>query len=357
MNQTIPGVEPLTPTATRWQRITTLIVTLLPAVGFAAAVALLWGWGLGWLDVMLLLSFYVVSGLGSTVGYHRLFTHQSFKAKPGLRVALAVAGSLAIEGSLIGWVAAHRRHHAYSDKEGDPHSPHLEEGVLKGIWHAHMGWLFKPERTLPERWAPDLLADRLLVRIDRLFPVWAVASFALPALLGGLISWSWKGALTGFLWGGLVRIFLLHHVTWSINSICHFWGKRPFASSDHSANNWLMAWLSFGEGWHNNHHAFPTSAWHGLTPGQLDPSGWAIALFAKLGWATDIKRPTLKQLQAKRQNGSSSKRGRSSFLDSKMLFYSSYLFGVAPYFVWSLHSHQIDASLIRLLVWPHRLEA
>jgi stearoyl-CoA desaturase (Delta-9 desaturase) len=260
-----------------------------------------WGWGLGWTDVALFLAFYIPSGLGITVGYHRLFTHSSFKANRPLRIALAIAGSLAIEGPVIRWVADHRRHHAFSDKEGDPHSPwrygETVPALLKGLGFAHIGWMFDVEHTNREKFTPDLLRDRDIARVDRLFPLWAAISLVAPAVLGGLITWSWAGALSAFFWASLVRIFVLHHVTWSINSICHAIGERPFAARDKSANFWPLAILSFGESWHNMHHADPTSARHGVLRGQIDESARVIWLFEKLGWATDVRWPKPERLE------------------------------------------------------------
>ena len=301
----IPGVTPLEPGAARLQRRLVLIVTVLPFLGFLAAVATLWGAGLTSLDAVLLLSGYLVAGLGITVGYHRLFTHQSFEAKPWVRVALAIMGSLAVEGPVIIWVADHRRHHAFADQPGDPHSPHLEEGpgirgVLKGLWHAHMGWFFSDEKTSPSRWAPDLVKDPAIRRMDALFPLWVALSLGLPPLIGYLLTGTLKGALLAFLWGSLARAFLLHHITWSVNSICHFYGARPFKTTDFSTNNWALALVSFGESWHNNHHAFPTSAVHGLKKGQLDVSAGVIAVLDKLHLVSDVKLVSSKQLELKR---------------------------------------------------------
>jgi stearoyl-CoA desaturase (delta-9 desaturase) len=220
---------------------------------------------------------------------------------------------MAMQGSVISWVAAHRRHHAYSDREGDPHSPHLDEGeglagVVKGLWHAHVGWLVSDETTDPERWAPDLLKDPMIARIDRMFPVLGIISFVLPALLGLALTRSWWGALTAFLWGSLARIFFLHHVTWSVNSICHFYGARPFESRDFSTNNWVLSLVSMGESWHNNHHAFPTSAKHGLKWWQFDLSAGVISLFEKLRLARNLKTPSPKQLAAKAKAGATRSR-------------------------------------------------
>jgi stearoyl-CoA desaturase (delta-9 desaturase) len=287
-------------TKKRGEQVVLYLVVILPFLAFVAAVPVAWGWGLGWTDVALFLAFYIPSGLGITVGYHRLFTHSSFKAKRPLRIALAIAGSLAIEGPVIRWVADHRRHHAFSDKEGDPHSPwrygETVPALLKGLGFAHIGWMFDVEHTNREKFTPDLLRDRDIARVDRLFPMWAAVSLLAPAVLGGLITWSWAGALSAFFWASLVRIFVLHHVTWSINSICHAIGERPFAARDKSANFWPLAILSFGESWHNMHHADPTSARHGVLRGQIDESARVIWLFEKLGWATDVRWPKPERL-------------------------------------------------------------
>ena len=302
----IPGVEPIEGDSAKWQRRSVLIITLVPFIGFLLAIMALWGRGITFVDAGIALAFYYFTGLGVTIGFHRLFTHQSFVASRPLKIVLAIAGSMALQGSLIDWVAAHRRHHAFSDKTGDPHSPHLDEGegftgVIKGLWHAHVGWLVTPERTDLDRWAPDLLKDPDLVRIHRSFPLLTVVTFVMPALIGFAITRSVWGGVTAFLWGALARIFFLHHVTWSINSVCHFYGKRPFRSADHSTNNWLLSIVSFGESWHNNHHAFPSSAVHGIGRGQLDTSGRIIRMFAAIGWIKAIKSVSPKQLAAKVQ--------------------------------------------------------
>jgi len=282
--------------------ITIRTFLLVPFLALAVAVPVFWGWGISWVDLAIGGAFFVVSTLGVTVGYHRYFTHGSFRAKRALRIALAVAGGLAAQGPVIGWVADHRRHHAFSDRDGDPHSPWLfgtsPVALARGFWHAHMGWLFGRDKTNVDRFAPDLAADRDLRVVDRLFPLWVVVSLLLPPLLGGLITLSWWGALTAFLWAGLARISFQHHVTWSVNSICHMIGERPFASRDRSANFWPLAILSMGESWHNTHHADPTSARHGVLRGQLDVSARVIWLFEKLGWAWNVRWPTAKRLAA-----------------------------------------------------------
>jgi stearoyl-CoA desaturase (Delta-9 desaturase) len=274
---------------------------IIPVLALAAAVTMAWGWGLTLLDVVIATIAYFGTGLGVTVGFHRHFTHKSFKAVRPLKVALAVTGSLAFQGSIVSWVADHRRHHAFSDKEGDPHSPWLfgtgPIAVARGFWHAHMGWLFNRDRTNARRFAPDLLADRDIAAVDRQFVLLTVTSLGVPALLGGLLSWSWWGALTAFLWGGLVRVGLLHHVTWSINSICHMVGRRPFGTRDRSANVWWLAVLSFGESWHNLHHADPTCARHGVQRGQIDMSARLIWIFEKLGWVHAVRWPTPLRLE------------------------------------------------------------
>ena len=237
---------------------------------------------------------YVCTGLGVTVGFHRMLTHRSFKTSPFLRGLLAALGSAAIEGPVISWVADHRKHHAFSDRDGDPHSPHVGHapgirGALTGLFHAHVGWLFiHTERASRERYAPDLLADPVIERINRTFLVWVVVGLAFPFGLGVAIGHTIMSGLTGLLWGGLVRMLVVHHVTYSINSLCHTFGRRPFATGDESRN---LAWLSlftFGEAWHNNHHAFPTSAIHGLRRWQVDPSAYVILALERVGLIWDV---------------------------------------------------------------------
>jgi stearoyl-CoA desaturase (delta-9 desaturase) len=284
----------------RGEQAALYLFVIIPFIAFLAAIPIAWGWGLGWTDIGLAVGFYEVTGLGITVGFHRYFTHGAFKANRGLKIALAIAGSMAIEGPVIRWVADHRRHHAFSDKEGDPHSPwrygETVPALLKGLAFAHVGWMFDTEHTSRERFTPDLMRDRDIVWIDRFFPMWVAISLLTPALLGGLISMSFTGALTAFFWASLVRVFLLHHVTWSINSICHAIGNRPFNARDKSANFWPLAILSFGESWHNMHHADPTSARHGVLRGQVDMSARVIRWFEVFGWATDVRWPTKERL-------------------------------------------------------------
>ena len=308
-----PGTEtqarPIRPdmaeeTPSTFQRVLVGVFVAVPFLALVAAIPLLWGWGLNWLDVILALAFYWVSGLGVTVGYHRYFTHGSFKAKTGLRVGLAIAGSLAIEGPPITWVSDHRRHHKYSDKEGDPHSPWRYgddwKALSKGLVYAHIGWLFDPNQTSQEKFSPDLLADHRVKGVDRWFPGFVAFTLLAPALIGGLWSMSFWGAVTAFFWASLVRVALLHHVTWAINSICHTFGSEEFEVRDRSRNVSWLAIASFGESWHNLHHADPTCARHGALKGQLDPSARVIWALEKLGWAYDVRWPDEDRLAAKR---------------------------------------------------------
>ncbi len=291
----------------RGENLALALFIAVPFLALVAAVPVAWGWGLGWRDLTLAVVMYAVTGHGITVGFHRHFTHGSFRANRGLKVALAVAGSMAIEGPVLRWVADHRRHHAFSDREGDPHSPwrygETVPALVKGLFYAHMGWLFDVEQTNPRRYAPDLLKDRDIQRISAAFLPLVATSLFLPALLGGLLSWSWQGAVTAFFWASLVRVGLLHHVTWSINSICHALGERPFRSRDRSGNVWWLALLSMGESWHNLHHADPTCARHGVLRGQIDSSARVIWFFERLGWATAVRWPRADRLAARRAEG------------------------------------------------------
>jgi len=246
---------------------------------------------------------YAITSMGVTIGYHRLFTHSSFKTSRFMTAVLAAFGSMAIEGPVLQWVADHRRHHQCSDEEGDPHSPHLHSGgileALKGMWHSHMGWMINPRTKQSMRYVGDLRKDKLVRSMSKLFPFFVLISLALPALLGGLITMTWMGAFLGFLWGGLVRICFVHHVTWSINSVCHIWGARPFNTNDHSRNNLIMGVFALGEGWHNNHHAFQSSARHGLRWWQLDMSYIIIWFMSKVGLVYDVRVPTKERIEAK----------------------------------------------------------
>jgi stearoyl-CoA desaturase (Delta-9 desaturase) len=290
-----------------YERVLVGVFVAVPLLALLAAVPLAWGWGLGWHDVVLALAFYYISGLGVSMGLHRYFTHGSFKAKRGFKIALAIAGSMALENSVITWVADHRRHHKYSDKEGDPHSPwrfgNDWRALTKGLVFAHVGWLFDGEITSEEKFCPDWLADRDVAAISRWFPGLVAVSMLAPALIGGLWSMSWQGAVTAFFWATLVRVAFLHHITWSINSICHTFGKEEFTVRDRSRNVSWLAILSFGESWHNLHHADPTCARHGVLKGQIDISARLIWFAEKLGWVYDVRWPDEVRLTGKQTNG------------------------------------------------------
>ncbi|MFC4592376.1 acyl-CoA desaturase [Sphaerisporangium corydalis] len=297
-----PDLEP--DPKSNFERVLLVIFVTLPFIALLAAIPMAWGHFLGWSDVAISAVFYVFTGLGVTVGLHRYFTHGSFKANRPLKIVLAIAGSMSLEMGVIDWVATHRRHHKYSDKEGDPHSPwrfgNDWKALTKGLIFAHIGWMFSSERTNRERFAKDLMNDKDVYRIHLAFPWLVFASMALPPLIGGLVTWSFSGALTAFFWGSLVRVALLHHVTWSINSVCHVFGDETFEVRDKSRNVWWLAIPSFGESWHNLHHSDPTSARHGALKGQLDPSARVIRWFEQAGWATDVRWPNAERLAAKR---------------------------------------------------------
>ncbi|TDD77667.1 acyl-CoA desaturase [Actinomadura rubrisoli] len=286
------------------ERLLVAVFTGVPFLALFVAVPLAWGRFLGWTDIALTAVFYVLSAGGITVGYHRYFTHGSFKAKRPLKIFMALAGSLAIEGPVITWVADHRRHHKHSDKEMDPHSPwrfgNDWKALTKGLAWAHYGWLFDANRTSKPRFAKDLLSDRDMTRIHRWFPGLVAVSFLLPAAIGGLVTMSWLGFFTALFWAGFVRITLVQHVTWSINSICHTFGKEEFEVRDKSRNVWWLAIPSLGESWHNLHHSDPTCARHGVLKGQVDISARIIWAFEKAGWAYDVRWPNTGRLAAKR---------------------------------------------------------
>jgi stearoyl-CoA desaturase (delta-9 desaturase) len=277
-------------------RTITALLVIGPGVALGVAIPLLWGHAITLFDIILAVVLYEVTGHGVAIGYHRLFSHSSFKAHRVLKIALASVGSLALEGSVIGWVANHRRHHMFSDQPGDPHSPHrYGSGVrdqLRGFAYAHIGWLFAADNTSARRFAPDLLADRDLVIVSRLFPLFAIVSLAVPFALGWLVAGGIGAAVTALIWAGLVRMAVLHHVTWSVNSVCHVFGRRPFKTKDRSTNFGPLAIFSFGEAWHNFHHAHPSSARHGALPHQIDTSAEIIRLFERAGWATKVRWPT-----------------------------------------------------------------
>jgi stearoyl-CoA desaturase (Delta-9 desaturase) len=292
---------------TRLERNANIAAVIIPFVGVIVAAVLLWNDFLGPRDLAIFAVLYLASAIGVTVGYHRLLTHRAFETKRWLRYTLAVLGSLSVQGGVIDWVADHRKHHTFTDEEGDPHSPHAGvgkgvRGMVTGLWHAHVGWLFETHgQASSKRYAPDLVKDPLMRRINRGFPLIALASLVVPFLAGFALSGGSlvAGGLSALLWGGLVRIFLVHHITWSINSICHFFGSRRFSTDDESTNVFWLALPSLGEAWHHNHHAFPRSAFHGLRWYELDPSGWLILGMERVGLAWDVVKVSPERASAK----------------------------------------------------------
>lgn len=292
-------------------RIGNLVAILLPLAGLVFAIFHLWGDAVALPQVLLMTAMYILTGFGITIGYHRYFTHKSFSTSRPMVAVLGVLGSMAAEGSIIRWCATHRSHHQHSDRDGDPHSPHGHGdgwvGIVKGLWTAHMGWIFHPPASESlARYVPDLERDRLIRTVSRLFPLWVALGLVIPALIGGVIEAALGrsfafGMLLGFIWGGLVRILVVHHITWSVNSICHIWGTKPFRSADESRNNPIVGVLALGEGWHNNHHAFPSSARHGLEWWQFDSSWLVIRTLAKVGLVRDVRTPSPQRIAAKRR--------------------------------------------------------
>jgi stearoyl-CoA desaturase (Delta-9 desaturase) len=290
------------------ERVVMVIGVVVPPLCLLAAAVAYWGRGVGWVEVAVLAGMYVVTVLGINVGYHRLFTHRAFKAGPRVRFVLAVAGAMAMEGPVVKWVAIHRRHHQKSDRPGDPHSPHLHGGtvlgILRGFWHAHLGWLFAPEPPELQRSVSDLSADPVVIAVDRFFWLWVALGLLIPAAVGAAAHGTLWGAATGLLWGGPIRLCLMHHATNSVNSICHMFGSQPYESNDASRNNVMFGVVSLGEGWHNNHHAFPTSARHGLEWWQLDVAWLAIRLLERLRLISDVQLPSEAALESKRRGDS-----------------------------------------------------
>ncbi len=300
----MPSTRPVTNPF--WDRLASAVVTAAPPI--MLIIGMVFGWMgnvLNWQDILVLVVSYCVIGTGVTVGFHRLLTHRSFKTRPWLRAAFAALGSAAAEGPVIDWVATHRKHHQFSDLEGDPHSPHTGHaggfrGALAGLLHAHIGWVFSDMEVADERrYAKDLMADPLIRFVDNTFLVWVIAGLAFSFGLGVALTGTVAGGLTALLWGGAARIFLLHHATFSINSLCHFFGRRDFNTGDESRN---LAWLAlptWGEAWHNNHHAFPTSFRHGMRRWQLDPSAVIIRVLEMVGLAWDVVRIDPDRLRSK----------------------------------------------------------
>jgi stearoyl-CoA desaturase (delta-9 desaturase) len=302
----VGATDPFTPTGAKsavvnWQqKVVTLLIVIAPAVALGSVVPLLWGHAVNLTDIVMGVVLYVITGFGITVGFHRLFSHGSFKASRLLKIALAALGSMAVEGSVTSWVATHRRHHMYSDVPGDPHSPHRygERGIplLRGIAFSHVGWLFVSDASSAKRYAPDMLRDRDLQRIGKLFPLFAVASLAIPFGIGYSLAGSWVGALSALVWAGIVRMTVLHHITWSVNSICHVFGRQAVEVKDRSTNVAVLAVISLGESWHNIHHAHPSWARHGAMRGMVDPSARLIRIFESVGWVRNVRWPNLKDL-------------------------------------------------------------
>ena len=261
----------------------------IPLLAVALAIWHLWERYVSVRDVVLLLALYVPISLGVTAGFHRMLTHRSFQVHPVVRCVILILGSMAVEGSAVDWAANHLKHHALADKPGDPHSP------LDGLLHAHLGWLFHKDQADPQIYGRFLLNDPVVKFVDRTFVIWVALSLVIPLAAGG---WS------GLLWGGFVRMFLVHHVTWSVNSVCHSFGSRPFDTADRSRNQWLVGLLAMGEGWHNNHHAFPRSAVHGLGRWQFDASAWLITALESVGIASEVQRIAPDALQRRSRQGS-----------------------------------------------------
>jgi stearoyl-CoA desaturase (delta-9 desaturase) len=287
---------------TRAERTANLAGVVVPFAGILVAVVLLWNRAIDGIDLGIFAGMYLLTAIGVTVGFHRLLTHRAFATFPWLERTFAVLGSLSVQGSVLDWVADHRKHHAHTDREGDPHSPHVGHGSgVRGLWHAHVGWLLETQGQADwKKFASELYEDPGMRRIGRSFPLLVAVSLLLPTLLGFVLhGFTLSGALRGYVWGGLVRIFLVHHVTWSVNSVCHFFGRRRFDVDDHSTNVGWLAVLSLGESWHHNHHAFPRSAYHGLRWWEVDPSGLLISLLSRLGLAWNVVRITPERQRSK----------------------------------------------------------
>ncbi len=297
----LPFYDTLRP-MTRAERTANLLGVVVPFIGVLAAVILLWNRGVDATDLGILAGMYLLTAVGVTVGYHRLLTHRAFRTYPWLERGFAILGSLSVQGSVLDWVADHRKHHAHSDREGDPHSPHVGHGSgLQGLWHAHVGWLLETQGQADwKRYAPELYEDPAMRRIGRRFPMLVLLSLVIPTVAGFVLDgFTIGGAIRGYVWGGLVRIFLVHHVTWSVNSVCHFFGRRRFETADQSTNVPWLALLSLGESWHHNHHAFPRSAYHGLRWWEIDLSGLMISGMQRVGLAWNVVRITPERQRAK----------------------------------------------------------
>jgi stearoyl-CoA desaturase (delta-9 desaturase) len=290
----------------RISQVVTVVAVVVPPLGLVSAMGLLWGVGFHWIDVALFLGLYVVCAFGTTIGFHRYFTHKGFEARAPVKALLAILGCMTMQGPVTQWVTDHRKHHALSDKPGDPHSPHVGYGggawgAMRGFAHAHVGWMFSNLGMEQGReYGRDLYEDRLVRMIDRMYLLWVVLTLGIPFAIGYAVGGTWELGLEGLVWGGLIRIAAYQHATFSVNSICHMFGRQDYRSRDEARNNWLVALLVFGEGWHNNHHAFPVSARHGLHRGQIDVSWWVIRGLEKLRLVSNVKVPDAAQLERRR---------------------------------------------------------
>jgi stearoyl-CoA desaturase (delta-9 desaturase) len=291
----------------RISQVVTMIAVVVPPLGIVLAMGLLWGIAFHWVDVVLFAALYVVCAFGTTIGFHRYFTHRGFEARAPVKAALAILGCMTMQGPVTQWVTDHRKHHALSDQPGDPHSPHVGHGdgawgAMRGFVHAHVGWMFSNKGMERGRsYGRDLYEDRMIRTIDRMYLLWVVLTLGLPFAIGYAIGGTWQAGVEGLVWGGLIRIFAYQHATFSVNSICHMFGRQDYRSRDEARNNWIVAVLVFGEGWHNNHHAFPVSARHGLHRWQLDVSWWVIRGLEKAGLVWDVRTPDVPQLERRRR--------------------------------------------------------
>jgi stearoyl-CoA desaturase (delta-9 desaturase) len=301
-----PPVATVRQRTTLTSQVITVIAVVVPPLGLFMAMGLLWGVAFHPVDLILLVTLYFLCGIGITVGFHRYFTHRGFDATTPVKAGLGILGCMAMQGPLTQWVTDHRKHHALSDLDGDPHSPHAGHGpgffgAVRGFVHAHVGWLFTLKgMERGEIYGKDVFEDRLIRRIDHLYLLWVVLTFGIPFAIGYAVGGTWHAAVEALVWGGLLRVFLYQHATFSVNSICHMFGRRAYRSRDESRNNWVVAVLTFGEGWHNNHHAFPASARHGLDRLQLDIAWITIRSLEKLGLAWDVRLPTESQRARRR---------------------------------------------------------
>jgi stearoyl-CoA desaturase (Delta-9 desaturase) len=301
-----PAVGTVRPATSRISRVVTLVAVIVPPLGLLSAIGLLWGVAFHWIDLVLLVGLYVLCAFGTTIGFHRFFTHKGFETGPVLKSTFAILGCMTMQGPITQWVTDHRKHHALSDQEGDPHSPHAGHddgywGSMKGFFHAHIGWLFKNMGMEQGReYGKDLYEDRLIRTIDRLYLLWVVLTLAIPFGIGYAVGGTLSAGVAGLVWGGLVRIFAYQHATFAVNSICHMFGRRDYRSRDESRNNWLIALLVMGEGWHNNHHAFPSSARHGLRRWQIDVSWLVIRGLERLGLVWNVRHPSRDQIERRR---------------------------------------------------------